>query len=51
MKIYYSKKNTKNDVTIEIKVEDEVNYEIETPDESIERLKNFVNRNLEDQPI
>ena len=43
MKIYYSKKDTKNDITIEIKAEEEVDYEIETEERVFERLKNFVN--------
>lgn len=54
MKIYYSKKETKNlgnyeNITIEMGIEDEVVHEEETADECFDRLKEFVNEKLSAQ--
>lgn len=51
MLISYSKKETKNlgnyeSVSVEIKIEDEVNSETETPQECLIRLKAFVSTNI-----
>ncbi len=46
MKIYYSKKETYNNVTIEIKAEDTVNYEIENKEEAFARISKFVEERL-----
>lgn len=56
MKILYRKKETKNlgnyeNVSIEIGVEDEVNFEIETSEDCFFRLKNFTNTKLSEQFI
>ncbi len=54
MKILYRKKETKNlgnyeNVSIEIGIEDEVNFEIETSEDCFFRLKNFINAKLTEQ--
>lgn len=53
MKISYSKKETKNlgnyeNVVIEIRAEDDVNWEKESQNECFERLREFVNTKLID---
>jgi hypothetical protein len=54
MKIAYTKKETKNlgnyeNVSVEISVEDIVDFNIETKDEAFDRLSNFVKTKLEQQ--
>ena len=54
MKIAYTKKETKNlgnyeNVSVEISVEDTVDFNIETKDEAFDRLSNFVKTKLEQQ--
>lgn len=54
MKIFYRKKETKNlgnyeNLSVEIGIEDEVNFEIETSEDCFLRLKNFTNEKLKEQ--
>jgi hypothetical protein len=49
MKIFYSKKETKDNVTIEIKAEDDVDYEIESKEQVFTRLESFVKEKLAQQ--
>ena len=46
MKIYYIKKETRGDVTVEIKAEDFVNFEIESKEEAFTRVESFVNERI-----
>ncbi len=46
MKIYYKKMETRGDITIEIKAEDEVDFEREDKDEAFTRISNFVEERL-----
>lgn len=51
MNISYSKKEVKNlgnyeSVAVEIRIDDSVDFEVETPNECFERLKNFVQSKL-----
>jgi hypothetical protein len=47
MKIYYSKKQTIGDVTVEIKIDDKVDHSYEVTDQAFARLKRFVDEKLE----
>jgi hypothetical protein len=47
MKIYYGKTETRGDVTVEIKAEDFVNFEIESKEEAFTRVESFVNERIQ----
>ena len=54
MKIAYTKKETKNlgnyeNVSVEITVEDDIDFSIETQEEAFDRISNFVKLKLEQQ--
>ena len=46
MKIFYSKKETRDNITIEIRAEDDVDFQREDKDEAFTRLSKFVEDRL-----